>query len=98
MYYSEKYVESIATATAWSYMFNEGELITAFNNNPNLTNMKNDYSIWGTRKGISGAELPVHLRYAIDVKPKYYKNMSGRIFISNEENVDDYLKYGDNIS
>ena len=48
------------------YTFNEGELITAFNNNPNLLNMKNDYSIWGERVGSSGATIPVHMRYAID--------------------------------
>lgn len=74
------YVESLATASAVSYVFNEGELITAFSNNPNLLNMRNDYSIWGARKSISGQEIPIHLRYAIDKKPSYYKNFNGEIF------------------
>ena len=49
--------------------------MTSFNNTPALSNVKNDYSIWGTRQSITGAELPVHLRYAIDKKPTYYKTI-----------------------
>lgn len=69
----EEYVESLATASASTYIFNGGELITTFNNNPNLLNLRNDYSIWGQRTTASGAEVPVHIRYAIDTKPVYYK-------------------------
>jgi hypothetical protein len=58
-----------------AYTFNGGELITAFNNNPTLTNMRNDYSIWGERTGISGANIPVHMRYAIDTKPVQYTSI-----------------------
>ena len=54
------------------YTFSGGVLITSFNNNPDLTNLKNDYSIWGTRQSISGAQLPVHMRYAINKKPTSY--------------------------
>jgi hypothetical protein len=50
----EIYTESLALASSRSYAFTEGELITAFNNNPNLLNMRNDYSIWGNRKSVSG--------------------------------------------
>jgi hypothetical protein len=39
--------------------------------------MRNDYSVWGIRKTTSGAEVPVHLRYAIHSKPMYYKNFDG---------------------
>lgn len=73
LFYSDSYVESMKLASSVAYTFNEGELITAFNNNPNMLNMKNDYSVWGTRKTAAGAEIPVHLRYAIDTKPTYYK-------------------------
>ena len=54
------------------YTFSGGVLITSFNNNPDLTNLKNDYSVWGTRQSVSGAQLPVHMRYAIDKKPTSY--------------------------
>ena len=65
------------------YVFTNNELITGFNNNPNLSNLKNDYSIWGTRRSVSGQEIPVHLRYAIDEKPFYYKNYDGKIYTSD---------------
>jgi len=39
---------------SYAYVFSGSELITAFNNNPNLLNLRNDYSIWGERESISG--------------------------------------------
>lgn len=69
---NEAIKESLALSSATAYEFNGGELITSFNNNPNLLNLRNDFSIWGERKGVSGAAIPIHLRYAIDVKPKRY--------------------------
>lgn len=81
----EQYVESLAIASSHSYVFNDGELITAFNNTPNLTNLKNDYSIWGSRTSIKGTDIPIHMRYAIDKKPTYYKNMAGQIFVTDME-------------
>lgn len=67
----EEYAESLALASGYSYTFSEGELITQFNNNPNLLNLKNDFSIWGERISL-GQKLPIHLRYAIDKKPVRY--------------------------
>lgn len=58
------------------YTFNGGELITTFNNNPNLLNLRNDYSVWGERQTASGASVPVHLRYAIDKKPVQYTQIT----------------------
>lgn len=66
------YVEPLAYASGTTYNFTGSELITAFNNAPNLSNLRNDYSVWGTRKSVSGQELPVHMRYAIDEKPVSY--------------------------
>ena len=63
---------SLAMSTADSYIFNDEEVFTAISNNPNLTNLKNDYSIWGERSSTSGAKIPIHLRYAIDEKPVRY--------------------------
>jgi hypothetical protein len=70
----ELYVENLALASSYSYIFNGGELITSFNNNPNLLNVRNDYSIWGTRESI-GRSDPVHIRYAIDLKPEEYNTI-----------------------
>lgn len=65
-----------------AYTFSDSTLITTFNNNPNIANLKNDYSVWGSRQSLSGATIPVHMRYAIDQKPTYYKNLAGTIFTS----------------
>jgi hypothetical protein len=70
-------------------MFNDCELISAFNNNPNLLNLKNDYTIWGERTTMSGAQVPVHLRYAIDTKPTKY------ISIGIEDNHPQIVAYNE---
>ena len=70
-----EHCEAVMLSSATAYTFSGGELITAFNNTPNLTNLRNDYSIWGERTSISGAKLPVHMRYAIDTKPVQYTSI-----------------------
>lgn len=62
--------------TKADYVFSGGELITTFNNNPNLSNVKNDFSIWGEKEGLQGAKIPIHMRYAIDKKPGRYTSIS----------------------
>jgi len=73
----EKYVKDMAQSYSETYVFSGNELISSFNNSPVLTNIRNDFSVWGTRKSESGAEIPIHIRYAIDEKPVYYKSMDG---------------------
>ena len=68
-------VESYSTSSSSVYTFSGGELITSFNNSPDLGNARNDFSIWGQRTSVSGAELPIHIRYAIDKKPISYKSI-----------------------
>jgi hypothetical protein len=66
--------------------------------------LKNDYSIWGTKTTSGNNTYPVHLRYAIDKKPTYYKNMEGIIYDENDEwreilyqMAKDYLKNDKNL-
>lgn len=88
------YEQSLANASTYAYTFSEGELITAFNNNPNLLNVKNDYAIWGQRSGVSGTAIPIHLRYAIDKKPVEYHTIE----VTDAE-VEDYnKKYGTSLT
>lgn len=54
------------------YSLEDNDLVISFANDPDFNNVKNDFAIWGTREGTSGADLPVHLRFAIDQKPKSY--------------------------
>ena len=81
----ETYVENLAYASEYLYKFYGSELISSFNNNPNLLNLRNDYSIWGVR-----GQIPIHMRYAIDVKPIQYTcivtNQDGDAAIIEEYN------------
>lgn len=86
----EGYIIALKHSEAIAYYFEGGELITTFNNNPNIANLRNDFSVWGQRNAISGAQVPVHLRYAIDKKPTYYKSIS----VSDTELVSYNEKYG----
>lgn len=70
----------------YSYSFEDVNLIQQFQNTPAINNIKNDYSIWGTRKGISGAEIPIHARYAIHNKPVYYRSYDGNTYTTLEMN------------
>lgn len=72
----EEYVENAAYTSSVVYKFEDGTLVTSFQNSPNLSNLKNDYSIWGERESVSGAKLPIHYRYAIDVKPETYTTLN----------------------
>lgn len=70
----------------YSYSFEDVNLIQQFQNTPAINNVKNDYSIWGTRKGITGAEIPIHARYAIHNKPVYYHSYDGNTYTTLEMN------------
>lgn len=69
---SISFVADAAHTSATAYSFENGKLISSFSNSPDYANLRNDFSIWGTRKSVNGNELPVHLRYAIDKKPQKY--------------------------
>lgn len=87
---SDTYVDNAAYTSSFTYYFENANIVTSFSNTPDLMNLKNDYSVWGTRTSVSGAELPVHLRYAIDKKPCYYKTYEGQVFFTDKYR--DYVK------
>ena len=87
----ESVIGSLMTSSSTAYTFSGGELITSFNNSPNLLNMRNDFSIWGERTGASGAAIPVHMRYAIDKKPLRYTQIT--VENNNEQIVSYNEKY-----
>lgn len=73
----EQYVEPAAYSSAVSYSFEDGTIIASYQNNPNFANIKNDFAVWGTKKSVTGQELPVHMRFAIDKKPTLFVNYEG---------------------
>lgn len=75
------YVESVAYTSALAYTFYDNYFFTQVSNNPQLTNIKNDFSIWGARKSVSGADIPIHMRYALDYKPSEYVNYNGEKYL-----------------
>lgn len=85
------YGDNAANTTSFSYSFENANLISSFTNTPDYANLRNDFSIWGTRTSVSGNELPVHLRCAIDKKPTYYKNIKGQIFTTDKEIYDNFF-------
>lgn len=68
----EVYIEAAAYSSPLSWSFEGNKEVVSISNTPTLTNLKNDFSIWGTREGIGGTEIPIHLRYAVDKKPTKY--------------------------
>lgn len=79
------YAADAAYTSATTYAFEEGVLLTAFTDAPAITNIRNDFSIWGKRQSVSGEEIPVHMRYAIDFKPEYYKTIDGKEFRASKQ-------------
>lgn len=89
---SESGDEIIANAAINSnltFNFVGSNLISAISNTPNLLNVRNDYAVWGKKKTTSGSELDIHMRYAIDKKPYYYKTYDGKVYTADKSIFDD---------
>ena len=69
---NENYIPPEAIYNKSKYSFEGSVLNSAYDNTPNLGNIKNDFTVWGTKKTATGLEVPIHARYAIDRKPEYY--------------------------
>lgn len=79
------YVESMKLVSQFAYSFVGGKTTTMFSNTPNISNMRNDYTIWGKYKANSeGKEVYIHLRCAIDEKPERYKAWDGTIYTTKD--------------
>lgn len=87
----DRYGESLAETSSTIYNFEDNYLVSSFQNSPNYTNVRNDFSLWGTKKSVEGKELAVHLRYAIDKKPTYYKNFNNEIFVTEDFDYEELL-------
>ena len=85
------------TYKKFSFNFEGNRLITAFQNSPNLNNLKNDYSVWGKRSSVGDKDVPIHARYAIDKKPKEYLAFNGTLYYTKEAIEDPSPEQADNI-
>lgn len=76
-----KYYDSL-TSTQSQYEFTNGNLINSYTNKPILTNIRNDFAVWGKTMN----DYPIHLRYAIDDRPKSYTSLqTGFTYYSEED-------------
>ena len=80
----EKYFTFANDESKFSFNFEGNRLISAIQNSPKITNLRNDFSVWGKRKSTSGADVNIHMRYAIDKKPVYYKALDGKEYYTNQ--------------
>lgn len=69
---------------SYIYTFSDENSMTQISHNPNITNLKNDFSIWGERQSVNNTKVPIHLRYAIQNRPKEYINYEGIHFKAND--------------
>ena len=83
----EIYVNAAALTSPTIYSFEDNQMLTAISKQPTLTNLKNDFSIQGTRKSATGADILIHMRYAIANKPIYYVTMDGKGYFTNEDDI-----------
>lgn len=74
----------------YSYQFIDHKLFTTISSPPNISNTKNDFTIWGIKKSIAGADLPIHVRYAIAKKPINYTSYDGIRFSTIGDNTYDW--------
>lgn len=81
------------TISPYSYEFNDNELVTQFSDSPKLDNVKNDFIVWGTKKGVSGQDIKVHARFAIDTKPVPVQDTDNIIFKTKEYSEEIVLVY-----
>lgn len=76
----DMYVESAAYTSTSVYTFSDSHYFTSISHTPTLNNLKNDFSVWGKRTSVSGTDIPIHMRYALDRKPQQYKAYDGIVY------------------
>lgn len=80
----EIYVNAAAITSPTIYSFEDNQMLTAISKQPALLNLKNDFAIQGTRKTATGADVLIHMRYAIANKPIYYVTMDGKGYFTKD--------------
>ena len=83
------FARDLVEDSPYEFSFEDANLISAFQNTPAINNIKNDYSVWGMKKTLDGAEVPIHARYAISKKPEYYKSFDGVTYIAEGVNIEE---------
>lgn len=89
---TDVYVNYLNSSDQTVLSLNDNLLISSIQNTPALNNVRNDFIVWGKRKTASGAEIPIHVRFAIDKKPVYYKTLEGKVYFTKDHPEVDLLR------
>lgn len=81
----DKILANASINSSLTFNFTGDLLISAISNTPNISNIRNDYSVWGIKKTTSGSELDIHMRYAIDKKPTIYTSLIDGITYTSDK-------------
>ena len=66
------------------YKFSNSKLVVSISNTPKYENIKNDFIVWGKKKGINEIELPVRYHLTIDKKPQIRQTPVNLILYTDE--------------
>ena len=87
----EYYVNPSEVQDYVQYIFDDNKLAIAHQNTPKLSEIKNDFTVWGKRQSQnSNTSIPIHARYAIDIKPKFYRSFDGILFTTDDDYYEEY--------
>lgn len=100
---SENQYEADFSTKPIIYSFkNNSNLITAYSNNPDYENIKNDFVVWGKRENMNGSVTKVRYHLAIDSKPEalrgdwreemYMRIQNSFYGVSDEDGLNFYKK------
>ena len=65
-----------------TFSFDNSILISSYSNTPQYNAIKNDFVVWGKRKGVTGVDLPIRYHLAIDKKPN--KGNKYKVYLYND--------------
>lgn len=80
----DTYAENAAYAEKVIYNFERNKLISSISNNPQLSNIRNDFSVFGEREIGNDKTVILHSRIAIDDKPEWYISYDKIVYASKE--------------
>ena len=70
-----------------TFSFDNNVLISSYSNTPQYNTIKNDFVVWGKRKGVTGVDLPIRYHLAIDKKPSIGNKYKVYFYEDDFENI-----------
>ena len=75
-----KYIEPLAYTQKQAHVFDNYKVISQYQDNLNINNIKNDYVVWGRQN-----DRNIMMHYSIKSKPTYYKAYNGVEYATAEK-------------